>query len=201
MREAIALPNRREPIRQVMAALDRAFFDDPLDVYLLPDPAQRKRLLSKIHLIMLRYALRYGEVYTTPAYEGAACWLPPGRTYPTLWRLLSVAWRDPPLAMGWQGYRRFTQVDAYLEHAHRSAVPGPHWYLWELGIDPAHQHQGIGGALLRPILERADHERLPCYLETTNVENPSFYERHGFRVVSEGIAPGTNICVWSMRRG
>ena len=200
MPEAIALPNRREPIRQAVAALDHAFFDDPLYAYLLPDPTQRKQLLTKIHLIILRYALRYGVVYTTPAYEGAACWLPPGETFPSLWRLLSVAWRDPPLALGWQGYRRYAQVGDYTERAHHNAVTSAHWYLWALGVDPAHQRQGIGGALLHPILTQADEKRLPCYLETSNEENPPFYERQGFRVVSEGIAPGTKLRMWAMRR-
>ncbi|HLY29630.1 MAG TPA: GNAT family N-acetyltransferase [Ktedonobacterales bacterium] len=200
MRAVTTLPRQPEPIRQAVATLDRAFLDDPLFVYLLPDPTQRERLLPAMHLIILRYALRYGQVDTTAARKGVACWLSPGNTTPTLWRLLSVAWRNPPLALGWRGYRRYARVGAYLEQEHARRAPGAHWYLWALGVDPACQRQGIGSQLLRPALERADHDQLPCYLETLNAANPPFYEKHGFRVVSEGVAPGTALHVWEMLR-
>lgn len=200
MCDVVALPNRLEAIQQAAATLDRAFFLDPLFAYLLPDPIQRKRLLTPIHLIMVRYALRYGAVCTTPACEGVACWLAPGNTTPSLWRLLAVAWRNPPLALGVRGYQRYARVDAYLEQAHAQVAPGPHWYLWALGVDPAHQRKGLGSQLIQPILARADRDHLPCYLETMRNANLAFYERYGFRVVSDGVAPASDLRVWGMRR-
>jgi GNAT superfamily N-acetyltransferase len=56
-----------------------------------------------------------------------------------------------------------------------------------LGVDQARQRQGIGSALLAPTLERADLERLPCYLETLATMNVPFYERHGFAVVTSEV--------------
>ncbi|HUY79204.1 MAG TPA: GNAT family N-acetyltransferase [Ktedonobacterales bacterium] len=201
MPEIRMLPRRSDAIRQAASTLDRAFFDDPLFAYLLPNPAQRKRLLSRIHLIMVRYGLRYGAVYAPPEREGIACWLSPGNTTPTFWRLLAVAWRTPPLALGVRGYRRYARLNAYLEQTHARVAPGAHWYLWALGVDPACQRQGLGSQLLQPILAQADRDRGPCYLETMQITNLAFYERHGFRVVSDGVAPGTALRVWGMRRG
>src|SRR5437868_742361 len=79
------LPPTREQIRRASEVMARAFFRDPLYQYLIPDEARRKRLLPSFQDITIRYALRYGEVYTTPSLDGLACWLSPGHTTPTWW--------------------------------------------------------------------------------------------------------------------
>ena len=54
-----------------------------------------------------------------------------------------------------------------------------------IGIGPGWQGRGFGSALLRPILERCDRERLPAYLEASSPRNRALYERHGFEVAEE----------------
>ena len=79
-------------------------------------------------------------------------------------------------------------------------MPGPHWYLWGLGVEPSEQGKGIGGALMLPILARAEAEGVPCYLETQNEANVPFYRKHGFEVVSDGEVPKRGLRVWAMVR-
>ena len=191
-----------QPSRQLSEAMSRAFYDDPAWTYLVPDDAKRLRLLPSFFNIMLRYSQRYGEVYTTTASEGAACWLPPGNTTPLLHRLIRIGIHDARLGMdlGWTGFRRYIAMEACSAAVHQQSVTGGHWYLWVLGVDPAHQRQGIGGMLMQPIFERADSTRLPCYLETSNERNIAFYQKHGFTVASEGAVPKSNLHVWAMVR-
>jgi len=61
-----------------------------------------------------------------------------------------------------------------------------HLRLGEFYVDPRFQRQGIGSAVLGPILAQADAKRLPVRLECLKW-NPAFslYRRHGFRVVRE----------------
>ena len=61
----------------------------------------------------------------------------------------------------------------------------PHWYLAALGTDPARHGQGVGSALLAPILARCDAEGVPAYLETQNEANVAFYGKRGFQVREE----------------
>ena len=89
---------------------------------------------------------------------------------------------------------------SYTEKVHKRAVPGLHWYLWGLGVEPSEQGKGIGGALMEPVLRQAGAEGLPCYLETQNERNLPFYERHGFEVVSDGEVPKHGLRVWAMVR-
>jgi [ribosomal protein S18]-alanine N-acetyltransferase len=51
-----------------------------------------------------------------------------------------------------------------------------------IGIDPDYQGQGIGTALLRALLARADELDAPVFLEvrTDNNRALALYERHGF---------------------
>ena len=56
----------------------------------------------------------------------------------------------------------------------------PHWYLNVVSTLPSRQSQGLGAAVLRPVLERADADGVPCYLESTNPRNRTLYYRNGF---------------------
>ncbi len=61
----------------------------------------------------------------------------------------------------------------------------PHWYLMALGVDPAHQGEGFGSALVRAGTRRADRDQVPIYLETETGLNVAFYGRLGFVVIDE----------------
>jgi ribosomal protein S18 acetylase RimI-like enzyme len=80
----------------------------------------------------------------------------------------------------------------------------PHWYLPLIGIDPAHQGRGLGGALMRHATEICDRERVPAYLESSNLRNVPLYQRHGFEVMGKiqaGSSPViTPMLRWPQRR-
>jgi len=189
--------------RQVKAAselLGRAFMKDPTWEYLAPGLARRARVLPPSFGITVRYSLRYGEVYTTPALDGVACWLPPGAASPSLSQLIRLSIHGAPLELGLMGLLRYNAVENYTGEIHKRTLPGRHWYLWVIGVEPARQGQGIGAMLIQPVLARADAGGLPCYLETMNEANVPFYQKHGFKVISEGEIPRRGLRVWAMLR-
>jgi len=60
------------------AVLARAFHDDPLMTYAIPDPAERARLLPDVYARMIRFGHLAGEVHATAGtLEGVAVWMPP----------------------------------------------------------------------------------------------------------------------------
>ena len=191
-----------QPPMQLSEAMSKAFRGDPAWTYLLPDEARRLRLLPSFFNILLRYSQRYGEVYTTTNCEGAACWLTPGHTTPLLRRLIRIGIHDARLGidLGWSGFRRYMAMETCTDTLHQRSVTGDHWYLWALGVDPLYQKQGTGGMLMQPVFKRADANRLPCYLETSNESNIMFYQKHGFTVVREGTVPKSNLHIWAMVR-
>ena len=181
--------------------LGRAFFDDPLTTWVLPDDAKRAKILPWFFAKAATVGHRYGEVYTTPGrVEGNAIWLPPGGTKLTIPRMAATGMLMAPLKFGIPTFLRFMKVLNHLEHLHDLAVPEPHWYLFVLGVDPPRQGQGLGGTLLAPILARADADNVPCYLETQKTRNVTFYQKHGFEVVVEEDLPGGGPRNWTMKR-
>ncbi|HZB81812.1 MAG TPA: GNAT family N-acetyltransferase [Rubrobacteraceae bacterium] len=187
-------------LHQAAEVLSQAFHNDPFLKYSIRDEDKRTRLLPSLFGALIRYALLYGEAYTTPALEGVALWLPPGNTRTTFIRMLRTGLLTMPLKYGWAGFRRFLGVVTYIEGLQEQLVAEPHWYLGVLGVGPLHQRRGIGGALIQPLLRQADAGDLPCYLETYLEIDVSFYQKHGFKVTHDGKVPNHGLQFWAMVR-
>jgi ribosomal protein S18 acetylase RimI-like enzyme len=170
---------------QAAEVLSRAFIEDPFHLELLPDRDERMRAIQRLWRAVLRYSLAYGENITTPNTTGVACWLPPGNTRITYWRMLRTGFVIPRavLKFGLRTGLRLLDAANTIDSAHHNLMVEPHWYLWVLAVDPECRGQGIGGKLLEPGLAQADQNGLPCYLETMNPKNVAFYEKRRFEVV------------------
>jgi ribosomal protein S18 acetylase RimI-like enzyme len=68
-----------------------------------------------------------------------------------------------------------------------------------IGVDPAQQNKGYGGALMRHALIECDRDKKLAYLESTNPKNISLYERHGFEALGT-IQVGTSPPIVPMLR-
>lgn len=187
-------------VPRVAALLARAFHEDPLMVYGIPDPEARTRLLPKLIGLNVRYGCRYGMVYVTAAGDGAAIWLPPGRTRYTAWRMLRAGMFAAPLVVPWAAVGRLSGAEAYTARLHRRLAPREHWYLAQIGVEPERQGQGIGSALMRPMLDMFETDRVACYLETSKEANVPFYAHRGFVVVADGDAAAGGPHNWAMLR-
>jgi ribosomal protein S18 acetylase RimI-like enzyme len=85
-----------------------------------------------------------------------------------------------------------------VETLRAEVMPGPHWYLAGIGVDPSAQRRGIGAALLEPGVTAAARASLPAVLLTNNDANLPFYERNGFAVVREERTPKNGPNAWAM---
>ena len=134
--------------------------------YLFPDFDERSRSLGRLWKGVVRYSLTYGEVYTTPALAGVACWLSPGNTRVTTWRMARTGFelQRAVIRLNREARRRVIELLTYTDQIHSRVMTRPHWYLWALGVEPDRQRQGVGSRLLRPVLARADEAGVPCYL-------------------------------------
>ncbi|WP_242453513.1 GNAT family N-acetyltransferase [Mycolicibacterium sp. P9-64] len=196
MNSVAARPATRADIPALSVALGRAFFDDPVMRWMLPDTELRRRKLHKLFASLTRYhhLARGGvEVATATSSEslrsgppdgegigGAALWDPPGQ-----WKTSRIdELRAMPgllLAFG-ASLRRGLEVEELMKEAHPEE---PHWYLAVIGSDPTVRGKGFGQALMRSRLDRCDAEHAPAYLESSNPDNVPYYERFGFEVTGE----------------
>ncbi len=190
-------------ISAAAATLARAFHDDPLMGYTIPDPAERKRLLPGVYAPMIRFGFLAGEVYATAdadTLEGVALWLPPNAKW-TRENIEASGMHLLANLIGNDAYQRYREVVGREWQARERDMTAACWYLLLLGVQPGCQRRGLGGALMRPILERADAEQLPCYLETENQRNVAFYMKQGFDMIVNGEEAGTSgVRFWTFRR-
>ncbi|HEU5377735.1 MAG TPA: GNAT family N-acetyltransferase, partial [Ktedonobacteraceae bacterium] len=161
---------------------------------------ERKRLLEPLQDMVVRYVLRYGEITCTPDLRSAACWLPPGRTSLTDLGFLLAGALPAMLNLGRATLQRAAQIETLMSRQQKRIVPGPHWSLAILAVDPPYQGQGLGSQLLRAGTARADAANLPCSLDTATARNVPLYQRFGFQVVHEEEVEGTHLPLWNMLR-
>jgi len=187
-------------IPALAGVLARAFAGDPFFTFLAADTPDRHERMVAGWTGILRYnSARLSDTYTTDDRGGVAIWLPPGyRNPPPLDAIRMI----PAIARlaGWGRLRSIVGAVDRLERRRHHHVPQPHYYLSALGVEPGRQGQGIGSALMAPILARCDERRLPAYLETSVARNLPLYERHGFAAVEELSVPGTDVSGWAMLR-
>ena len=180
-------------------AMGRAFRSEPNFIYMLPRTNRRERPLSWFFgRFVAKLGLEHGEVYTVQEGAGGAIWFGPGET-PSARSSLRAGLLMMPLHFGLKGTERSAELGRYLAARREALTPQPHLYLVALGVDPERQGQGLGRALLRPGLERADSEAKVCYLETFLERTAEFYGGLGFEVVRQDALPG-GPAFWCMRR-
>lgn len=179
----------------VAKAMARAFFDDPLQTWALPDPATRLSILEQVFDILSRYSsVPRGESYTDATRACAAFWVPPGPF--ELDRAAAEAMM-PMLDLLGDANERFRAAEDTMR-AHRPEEE--HFYLQGLGTDPPRQGEGLASAAMQPVLTRCDEQLIPAYLESTKERNVGFYEGHGFAVVNCVDIPLGGPPLWMMWR-
>jgi GNAT superfamily N-acetyltransferase len=188
---------RTEDRDTVVKAVARAFYDDPVFSFLMPDESRRARQLERgFSLFARRIWLPHDESYTTASAVGGAFWLPPGKWHLSIPRQLMLT----PAMIGSMGLRDLPPLLRTLSLIESNHPQENHFYLPVIGVAPEWQGKGIGTALLRPILERCDREGLPAYLEASSERNRACYERNGFKVTDELQIPGGGPPLWPMWR-
>lgn len=171
--------------------LTQAFYNYPVFVYVYPDDLERKDKLPHFFKSMVHKGLQQGEVYATSAdMAGVTVWLPPG-----IPGGLSGAYQVDKAA-----YERFSYYGSCVYGVRQKYAPADHWFLELIGVVPEAQGNGYASRLLRPMLERADRENLPCYLDTEVEKNVTLYEHFGFRVLDDTVVPETDVRSWGMLR-
>jgi GNAT superfamily N-acetyltransferase len=190
----------RQQFRCASDTLIAAFEEDPAYRTMFPDEATRVRVHAALWPAVVRYTLRWGEGYSASNCGGIALWLPPGDTKTRVWRGLRAGLWKAALAADPDSRRYFLDVFDRLDDIHSTLMADAHWYLWVLGVRPELQHQGVGSALLAPMLRRAESERMPIYLEAITGRNVGFYEHRGFEVLASGVLPPRGFTYWCMAK-
>ena len=180
----------------LVGLLRRAFDSDPVITWLLRQDGRRAAAMDWYFRLSLRMSMPLGHVFVAGATEGMAAWAPPDR------------WGEGRLRHVWElpgflraiGIRRVPAIMPAVMALEARHPRRPHYYLFEIAVDPGSQGRGIGSALLRHVLDECDRRNVPAYLESSNPRNNLLYERLGFQITERHPLGGDGPPVWLMWR-
>jgi ribosomal protein S18 acetylase RimI-like enzyme len=161
-----------------------AFSEDPVARWVFPEKHDYLTSFPKFAWAFGGAAFPNNSAYCTEDLGGAALWLPPNVEFDED-AIISLMGTATPESIRGDVFAVFDQMNQY----HPTE---PHWYLSLIGVDPAHQRKGYGGALMKRALEQCDRAHMAAYLESTNPRNVSLYQRHGFEAlgtIQKGSSP------------
>jgi GNAT superfamily N-acetyltransferase len=178
---------RTTPAGSEAAAIDTiilAFSADPVARWVFPEEQDYLTSFPKFVRAFGGAAFSHNSAHCTEDFGGAALWLPPNVHFDEN-AVNNVLESTAPESVRDDLFAVFEQMEKYYPTE-------AHWYLPLIGVDPAHQRKGYGGALMKHALELCDRDHVPAYLESTNPMNVSLYQRHGFEAlgtIQQGASP------------
>ncbi|MGW0199279.1 GNAT family N-acetyltransferase [Nonomuraea sp. NPDC003201] len=171
----------------VLDVLTEAFMNDPLACWLFPEVSERGRLQSHFYRSLLTHPT--AEAYLIGGREGASLWLAPATG--------QTSHEGADQVFGENGARLQAVGEAL---AQRHPDHEPHLYLACMGVVGGRQGAGLGTAMLRHRLERADADGLAAYLEASSPRSRDLYLRHGFEDLGEPVRVADSPLLWPMWR-
>ena len=175
----------------VFAVLTLAFSSDPATRWTWPEPKVFIEAFPRFAKAFGGAAFDMGTAHRI-GWAGAALWLPPGAR-PDEAALGALMESTADAATATDGPKLMQQMASHHPKE-------PHWYLPLIGIDPAHQGKGLGGALLKHATDICDRDGVPAYLESSNLANVPLYERHGFEATGRIQVGGSPVFTPMLRR-
>ena len=171
---------------EAVACLTAAFQEDPVLSYLFEDEEQRPLMLAAFFANRLASRNETDRLLVpsgSDARNAAALWEAPEKDSENDSSFNAVvAAGISLLGQGWISDRL-----ANLRVLGEAKPKDRHWYLSFVGTRPESRGKGLASTLIESITNICDQEKIPAYLESSNPDNVSLYESHGFRVTGEAV--------------
>ena len=172
--------------------------DDPIGNFLFqnePDHlALKRRFFRSLVTSCSPKAVRQAS---SPDLEAVSIWFPPGMDHSGDVDADPFSAKDfvDPATM-----ERMKAVGDVIAALTAQLGREPQWYLHLVAVRPQFRGRRYSSLLARPMLERAEKEKLPCTLITQSLGNVHKYEHWGFKVVKEMPVPRSQEKFYSMRK-
>ncbi|KAH8768294.1 hypothetical protein F5883DRAFT_70332 [Diaporthe sp. PMI_573] len=209
----------KERVERTIQILTPAFIGDPVFTWLLHTTDSKKHgaVLPKLFRGFFTQCALNGSIFLeVDDYGCCGVLMPPGATVQNPWTMLQAG-LIPALWNPGAGVfmRAILEYGPAAEHMKERILTKQerkkHWYVFIMGTSIDRRRQGLGGALLENMKERARADERPLWLEATTELSLALYLKHGFqnhgevilgkgKVGRDGLPKkdGEGIVIWSM---
>ena len=102
-------------LRRASEVLANSIFDCPRFTLYFLDSKRRARFLPWYFRNILRTALRFGEVYTSPDLSGVISIMPPEKTKISILEYIQNGFLLSPFALGFRNYYRSMECEDFVD--------------------------------------------------------------------------------------
>lgn len=161
----------------VVATLVDSHLDYVWELWAITGPDRREKLTALVRAHVELIALPNREVWMSSDGAGVAIW----RSEPEEPVDARANTRLAEVGRSVFG-SRLAVIEEVDEQVLARRPTEPHRFLATMGVLPHRQREGVGSAVLRPVLDELDRTGTPACLETSALGNVEFYGRLGFTV-------------------
>ena len=184
-------PARKADVTELSHALGRAFYDDPVSVWIMPDDKARAARQRKFFAAIARHHhLAGGGVEVASDGSDDRCGGAVGSAGPL--EAVGARTTDDVAVVHFRIRVERDDGPQTRPAARSDEETSPRGTALVSRCDrqrPAVRGKGYGQALMRSRLDRVDAEHAPAYLESSKAENVPYYQRFGFEVSGELVVP------------
>ena len=172
-------------VGQVAEKLVHAFTNYPMHQWLFATERNTRRIEYHFNRVWIKYCIRYGVALKTSNFEVILLARKPddvGRKYfhhihSGILKMLFLANKNT--------LKRLIRLNKrVLDERKRIMGNQKHWYLWIMATSPDKIRRGFGHSALQYLIQLAQNQKLPIYLQTSSPSAINFYLAHGFEVRS-----------------
>lgn len=164
--------------------------------YVVKQDSKRKNRVRGLMEYSFNQCFHFGDVWLSDDNKACALVLYEDQKKSSL---KTIGW-DAKLALNVIGISRVFRVLSRESKIKKIHPKSKFTYLWFIGVYPDHQGKSIGSKLLRGIIEKAEKEGKPIYLETSMKRNVAWYHSNGFETYQE-LEVGHNLFMLKRNAG
>ncbi|MNU77956.1 Acetyltransferase (GNAT) family protein [compost metagenome] len=168
--------------KQIIVDILRKSFQDNKSVnFVVKQDNKREVRINKLMEYSYFQGETFGKIYLSKDQNACAIVLIPSKKKTTL---KSILW-DLKLVFKCMGISNVSKVLKRESEIKKHHPDFPFLHLWYIGVNPEFQGKARGTELMARIMHDAKELNLPIYLETSTPRNFPFYEKLGFKLISE----------------
>lgn len=165
----------------IISILSDAFKDNHSVNFVARNDIKRAARIQALMDYAFEVCTMFGEAWLTDDKRGCALILYPHKraiAIKSLWLNLRLVVQVTGLRGIYKTLKREAKINQIRPKENKA-------YVWFIGVDPRFQHKAIGSELIGELVNRSVQMNLPLYLETSDIQNLSWYLSCGFEIYDQ----------------
>lgn len=180
---------KKSDLKKCAQVASRAFIDDETSKFLLSLKLTQESLYE-YYLVVYKAIYKKMCIFSdSEDINGFIIVSPIENSEISLWDFIKAGGLKVIASLGLDLVTRSLAYENNCIRIRRQFIAQDDWYIFQFGVDPQKQGQGMGSKIIKPFLNWLDSRNISCYLETQKDVNVEIYCHLGFNLKSVDTLP------------